>query len=78
MIEIIIALLILLGIFLFLKNDQPMEFSNKYVNKTANQLKKAYGNPDRVEMNTKNKSITKMTWFNVDGCDGIVVKGDIK
>ena len=35
------------------------------VNKTAQGLLKNYGNPNRVELDTKTKEPTKMVWYNV-------------
>lgn len=74
---IILILIIFLLYYSFIKKD-PMRFSNKMVNKTAQGLIKNYGNPNRVELDTKTKEPTKMVWHNVDGCDGVVVKGDVK
>ena len=74
---ILLILLIYLIIFSFINRD-PMKFSNKMVNKTAQRLIKSYGNPNRIELDSKTKKATKMTWHNVDGCDGVIVKGDVK
>lgn len=54
-----------------------MKFNSKMVQKTVDYITKHHGNPNRIEMDN-NKNVTKMTWHNIEGCDGVVVKGDIK
>jgi hypothetical protein len=54
-----------------------MKFREKYPNKTAKQIMQVHGHPDLIEKD-KNGYLTKLTWHNIEGCDGVIVKGDIK
>ena len=74
---IVIFLCVLIFLHLYFRNG-TLSFSNKMVNKTAQSIIKVHGNPNKIEINTKDKSINKMIWNNIDGCDGVIVKGDVK
>lgn len=54
-----------------------MKFKEKYPNSTAKQIMNVHGNPSLVEKD-KEGYITKLTWKNIEGCDGVIVKGDVK
>lgn len=76
--NLVILILFLVALYWSFIEQNPQKFSNKMVNKTAERLIKSYGNPHRIELDTKTKKATKIEWHNVDGCDGIIIKGDVK
>ena len=55
-----------------------MKFKNKMVNNVSNKIKDTHGEPHLIEYNRKTNNLTKVTWLNIEGCDGVIVKGDVK
>jgi len=81
-------LIILFFIFFLFKNENfvsinNMKFENKEnlsysPNTVAKKIMKIYGKPSLIEKDRESKYVTKLTWHDIEGCDGVIVKGDIK
>ena len=74
---IVIFIYLLCHNFNFSNININMKFKEKYPNLTAKQIISVHGNPSLVEKDNKGY-VTKLTWKNIEGCDGVIVKGDVK
>lgn len=74
---LILLLLFLLYLLKISSKNINMKFESKYPNQTAESITNMYGVANLIEMNS-NGYLNKLTWFNIEGCDGVIIKGDVK